>query len=85
MWTCTTPQYGTLTRERIAALKGKSVRVGGGWQDAIHAKGSKARTGPTREVSPFAKAGIPVTTNFVNGAVICWTGIPESASVRSGR
>jgi S-formylglutathione hydrolase FrmB len=39
----------------------------GGWQDVIHAKGFTLHTGPAREVSTFAKAGIPVTTNFVNG------------------
>jgi enterochelin esterase-like enzyme len=62
------PQYGVLTPEQIAALKGKSIWVGGGWQDVIHAAGfNTTHTGPAREVSTFAKAGIPVTTNFVNG------------------
>ena len=61
------PAYGTLTPEQIAALKGKSIWVGGGWQDVIHAKGFTVHTGPAREVSTFAKAGIPVATNFVNG------------------
>ena len=61
------PEYDTLTPEQIAALKGKSIWVGGGWQDTIHAKGFTMHTGPAREVSTFAKAGIPVTTNFVNG------------------
>ncbi len=62
------PANGTLTPEQTAALKGKSIWVGGGWQDVIHAAGFGAsHTGPAREVSTFAKAGIPVTTNFVNG------------------
>jgi enterochelin esterase-like enzyme len=62
------PAYGTLTPEQIAALKGKSIWVGGGWQDVIHARGfGTTHTGPAREVSTFAKAGIPVTTNFVHG------------------
>jgi enterochelin esterase-like enzyme len=61
------PMWNTLTPEQIAALKGKAIWVGGGWQDVIHAKGFTAHTGPAREVSVFAQAGIPVTTNFVNG------------------
>jgi enterochelin esterase-like enzyme len=61
------PENGTLTAEQTAALKGKSIWVGGGWQDVIHEKGFTSHTGPAREVSTFAKAGIPVTTNFVNG------------------
>ena len=61
------PENGTLTTEQTAALKGKSIWVGGGWQDVIHEKGFTSHTGPAREVSTFAKAGIPVTTNFVNG------------------
>jgi enterochelin esterase-like enzyme len=62
------PANGTLTPEQIAALKGKSIWVGGGWQDVIHAQGfNTSHTGPAREVSTFAKAGIPVTTNFVYG------------------
>ncbi len=61
------PEYSTLTPEQVAALKGKSIWVGGGWQDTIHAKGFTSHTGPAREVSTFAKAGIPVTTNFVHG------------------
>ena len=35
--------------------------------DVIHEKGFTAHTGPAREISTFAKVGIPVTTNFVNG------------------
>ena len=61
------PMWNTLTPGQIAALKGKAIWVGGGWQDVIHAKGFTAHTGPAREVSVFAQAGIPVTTNFVNG------------------
>jgi len=61
------PEYGTLTPDEIAALKGKCIWVGGGWQDVIHAKGFTSHTGPAREVSTFAKAGIPVATNFVHG------------------
>jgi enterochelin esterase-like enzyme len=61
------PAYGTLTPEQAAALQGKSIWVGGGWQDVIHEKGFTVHTGPAREVSTLAKAGIPVATNFVNG------------------
>jgi enterochelin esterase-like enzyme len=61
-------EYGTLTTAQIAGLQGKTIWVGGGWQDVIHAAGFNAtHTGPAREVSTFARAGIPVTTNFVNG------------------
>lgn len=59
--------YGTLTPDQAAALKGKSIWVGGGWQDVIHEKGFALHTGPAREVSTLAKAGIPVTTDFVHG------------------
>jgi len=59
------PSYDTLTPPQIAALQGKSIWIGGGWQDAIHAAGFKttatSHIGPAREVSTFAKAGIPVT------------------------
>ena len=61
------PEYGTLTPEQSAALKGKSIWIGGGWQDVIHAKGFTIHTGPAREVSIFAKSGIPATTYFING------------------
>lgn len=61
----------TLTPEQIAALKGKAIWIGSGWQDAIHTAGFKTDTtshiGPAREVNTFAKAGIPVTTNYVHG------------------
>ena len=61
------PENGTLSPEQTAALKGKSIWVGGGWQDVIHERGFTSHTGSAREVSTFAKAGIPMTTNFVNG------------------
>ena len=62
------PDNGTLTPEQIAALKGKTIWIGGGWQDVIHAVGfNTSHTGPAREVSTFAKAGVPVTTNFIHG------------------
>jgi hypothetical protein len=61
------PQYATLTAEQAAALKGKSIWVGGGWQDSIHAQGFTSHTGQEREVSTFAKTGIPAATNFVHG------------------
>jgi enterochelin esterase-like enzyme len=61
------PENGTLTAEQTTALKGKSIWVGAGWQDVIFEKGFTSHTGPAREVSTFAKAGIPVTTDFVNG------------------
>jgi enterochelin esterase-like enzyme len=61
-------EKGTLLPNQIATLKGKSIWIGGGWQDPIHEAGfNTTHTGPAREVSTFAKAGIPVTTNFVNG------------------
>jgi enterochelin esterase-like enzyme len=67
------PENATLTPEQIAALKGKTIWVGGGWQDVIFAvgfspRGTTTHTGPVREVSTFAKAGIPVTTDFINGS-----------------
>jgi enterochelin esterase-like enzyme len=61
------PMWNTLTPEQIVALQGKSIWIGGGWQDVIHAKGFTAHTGPARQVSVFARAGIPATTYFVNG------------------
>jgi enterochelin esterase-like enzyme len=66
------PQNSELTTPQIASLKGKSIWVGGGWQDVIHAvgfspNGTPSHLGPAREVSTLAKAGIPVTTNFVYG------------------
>jgi enterochelin esterase-like enzyme len=66
------PQNSELTPEQAAALKGKSVWVGAGWQDVIFAVGFSpggvtSHNGPAREVSTLAKAGVPVTTNFVYG------------------
>ena len=62
------PEYATLTAAQAAALRGRSVWVGGGWEDVIHAAGFNGmHLGPAREVSTLAKAGVPVTTNFVHG------------------
>jgi enterochelin esterase-like enzyme len=61
-------ELATLTPNQIAALKGKSILIGAGWQDPIFEAGMlPTQTGPAREVSTFAKAGIPVMTDFVNG------------------
>jgi enterochelin esterase-like enzyme len=64
-------EFATLTPAQIGGLEGKSIWIGSGWQDPIHAAGFKtantSHTGPAREINTFAKAGIPVTTNFVNG------------------
>jgi enterochelin esterase-like enzyme len=57
----------TLTTSQIAALNGKSISIGGGWQDPTFAGFPPAHTGVTKEVSAFAKAQIPVTTDFVDG------------------
>ena len=61
----------TLNAAQIAALKGKAIWIGGGWQDPIHAAGFKTETtshvGPAREVNTFARAGIPATTFYTNG------------------
>jgi enterochelin esterase-like enzyme len=66
------PENGTLTAAQIAALRGKSIWIGGGWEDVIFAAGwnmgsIRIHTGPAREVSTFARAGIPVTTDFIHG------------------
>ena len=62
------PQNSELTPAQVAALKGKSIWVGAGWQDVIFAAGfNMTHTGPAREVSTLANAGIPVTTDFVYG------------------
>lgn len=61
-------ENGQLTPAQIAALKGKSIWIGAGWQDVIFAAGfNSVHTGPAREVSTFARAGIPITTDFVHG------------------
>lgn len=46
--------------------------VGAGWQDSIFAvgfvlNGQTAHTGPAQEVRTLTDAGIPITTDFVNG------------------
>lgn len=66
------PENGTLTAAQIAALRGKSIWIGAGWEDVIFAAGwsmgsIRIHTGPAREVSTFARAGIPVTTDFIHG------------------
>ena len=66
------PANATLTEAQVAALKGKAIWIGGGWQDSIHAvgfspNGTPSHLGPAREVSTFVKAGVPITTTFVNG------------------
>ena len=65
-------ENATLTAAQIAALRGKSIWIGGGWEDVIFAAGwnmgsIRIHTGPAREVSTFARAGIPVTTDFIHG------------------
>jgi hypothetical protein len=57
----------TLTPSQVAALKGKCILIGGGWQDPTFPGFPPAHTGVDSEVSAFAKAGVPVTTDFVNG------------------
>lgn len=65
------PEFSEPTAEQVAALKGKTVWVGSGWQDVIHAAGfsttATSHTGPAREVSVLVEAGIPVATNYVHG------------------
>jgi S-formylglutathione hydrolase FrmB len=66
------PANAELTPAQVAALKGKVIWIGGGWQDSIHAQGFSpngvpSHLGPAREISTFVRAGVPVTTNFVNG------------------
>jgi enterochelin esterase-like enzyme len=60
-------QHATFTPTQIAALKGKSIWIGGGWQDAIFAGFNGIHTGPAREVSILTHDGVPVTTDFING------------------
>jgi hypothetical protein len=57
----------TLTPSQIAGLRGKSISIGGGWQDPTFRGFPPAQTGVDKEVTAFAKAGIPVTTDFVDG------------------
>lgn len=62
------PAYSVLTPEQADALHGKTVFVGGGWQDSIHAEGFGERhNGPAREISTLVAAGVPVMPNFVPG------------------
>jgi enterochelin esterase-like enzyme len=66
------PDKDTLTPQQIAALKGKSIFIGAGWQDPVFNRleivsGQPVQTGTAAEVSAFVKAGIPLTTDFVNG------------------
>lgn len=66
------PDNDTLSPAQIAALRGKSIWIGGGWEDVIFAAGwdmgpVRIHTGPAREVSTFARAGIPATTDFIHG------------------
>lgn len=66
------PANSKLTAEQAAALKGKSIWVGAGWQDVIFAvgfspNGVTSHNGPAREVSTLSAAGIPVMTDFVHG------------------
>lgn len=67
------PANETLTPAQIAALKGKTL-----WLQRWLAgrdprcrrfspNGMPTHTGPAREVSTFAKAGLPFSTDFVNG------------------
>jgi hypothetical protein len=66
------PANATLTPAQAAALKGKSIFVGCGWQDVIFADGFgignvKFHTGPQKEVATLVAAGLPVVPDFVNG------------------
>lgn len=60
--------HETLTEEQIAALRGKSIFVGSGWQDVGHAVGYRdISTGTAREVTTLLKAGLPITLGFIHG------------------
>jgi enterochelin esterase-like enzyme len=62
------PAYNVLTEEQAEALRDKSVFIGGGWQDPIHAVGfGQSHTGPARQVTAFTEAGIAVSTDFIHG------------------
>jgi hypothetical protein len=62
------PAQAPLTPQQAAALQGRSIFIGGGWQDPIHAVGFRTNhTGPIREVRTLTNAGVPVTSDFVNG------------------
>ena len=67
---CTPPPPGTKPAPGQPQCRPISDPSNRPWneQNVIHARGfNTVHTGPAREVSTFAKAGIPVTTNFVNG------------------
>lgn len=60
--------YATLSEAQAAALRTKSVFIGGGWQDPIHEAGYQGfHRGTARQISTFVRAGIPLTTSFVHG------------------
>jgi enterochelin esterase-like enzyme len=62
------PQITALSPAQVAALHGKTVWLGGGWQDVIHAAGFRTtHTGPAREVTTLTNSGVPVMTDFVDG------------------
>lgn len=66
------PANDVLTPAQAAALKGKGIYVGAGWQDVIFADGFtvggvQRHTGPQREVGVLVAAGLPVVPDFVNG------------------
>lgn len=61
-------EHETLTGEQVAALRGKGIFIGSGWQDTGHAVGYRdISTGTAREISTLVKAGLPITVNFVHG------------------
>ncbi|WP_353807574.1 alpha/beta hydrolase-fold protein [Agromyces sp. SYSU T00194] len=62
------PAYAELTEEQADPLRDKSILIGGGWQDPIHAVGFRTNhTGPANQVATFVAAEIPVTTDFFHG------------------
>ncbi|WP_432535159.1 alpha/beta hydrolase-fold protein [Kineococcus arenarius] len=62
------PPGTTLSEAQVDALRKVSVFVGSGWQDVIHHAGyGSVHTGPAREVDLLTRAGVHVTTDFVNG------------------
>ncbi len=62
------PAHASLTDAEAGALRRCSVFIGGGWQDPIHEAGYQGfHRGTARQISTFARAGIPLTTSFVHG------------------
>ncbi len=60
--------HETLTEGQVAALRGKGIFIGSGWQDTGHATGYRdISTGTAREISTLVQAGLPITINFVHG------------------